>query len=126
MIEMMKIKVLTAMFAIATVFVLLPVRADAAADPVGTWKYTASEAPYEYSKGDMIITRDEGDLKGTLKVNYQTIGMRDVKMENNSVQFGVYIEGEYIRVSLDLDGDKFSGKASYSEGSVQLVGERVQ
>lgn len=122
---MMKTQVLTAMLAIAVAQLFFASQAYAA-DPTGTWKYDAKQAPYEYSKGDMIISEEDGKLSGTIKVNYQTITMRDVKLDNSTLTFGVYIEGEYVKITMELDGDRFKGTASYSEGSIPLEGVRAE
>lgn len=122
----MKKQIMTAFTAILFMLSMSIVDASAAVDPVGTWKYSAPDAPYEYSSGKIIVTKEDGELKGSIKIDYYTISAQDVKLENNTLSFGAYIEGEYIKIKIDLDGDKFAGKATYSEGTLPLSGERVK
>ena len=55
-----------------------------------------------------------------------TITAQDVKLEKSTLSFGAYIEGEYVQIKVDMSGDKFSGKATYSEGTLPVSGERVK
>jgi len=93
-------------------------------DVVGTWKYSAPDAPYEYSSGKIIIAQEGDKLTGTIKIDYYNIEAEDVKLEKNTLSFGAYIEGEYVQIKVNIDGKKFSGKATYSEGTLPLSGEK--
>jgi hypothetical protein len=95
-----------------------------ASDVVGTWKYNAPDAPYEYSSGKIIIAEEGSKLTGTIKIDYYSIEAEDVKFEKNILTFGAYIEGEYVQIKVDIDGKKFSGQATYSEGSLPVSGEK--
>ena len=37
------------------------VSAQKKVDPTGTWTYEATQAPYEYSSGDIVVTKDGKD-----------------------------------------------------------------
>ena len=109
---------------IAIVFGMTNIEAATAADAVGTWKYNAPDAPYEYSSGKIIIAKEDGKLTGTIKIDYYSIEAEDVKLDNNTLSFGAYIEGEYVQIKVDIDGKKFSGQATYSEGALPVSGEK--
>ena len=38
------------------------VSAQKKVDPTGTWTYEASAAPYEYSSGDIVVTKEAKDF----------------------------------------------------------------
>jgi len=90
----------------------------------GTWKYQAPDAPYEYSTGQLVFTQKDGKLEGIAKVNYGSMELEDLKVTGEKVSFTVYVEGEYVQISLTLKGDKLTGKAGYSEGSLDVSAKK--
>lgn len=95
-----------------------------AKDVVGTWNYDAPYAPYEYSKGKLIFTESGDKVEGKIKIGSYEIDMRNVKVEGEEVSFGAYVEGEYVSIKMKIDKKKFTGTASYSEGSIEVTGEK--
>jgi hypothetical protein len=92
--------------------------------PIGTWEYTVADVPYEYSAGVMVITKDKEGYKVVVKANYNTLTASEVKVNENNVNFSVYIEGGKVEVSLQVKDDVISGKASSAEGSFSLKGKK--
>ena len=92
--------------------------------PIGTWDYTVEDVPYEYSAGVLIITKDKEEYKVVVKVNYNTLTASEVKVNENTVNFSVYIEGEKVQVSLEVKDDVINGNANSTEGSFSLIGKR--
>jgi hypothetical protein len=95
-------------------------------DVVGTWDYTAPNAPYEYSKGQIIITKGEDKLEGNVNIDGYEMKLNSIKVEKNILTFSVYVEGEYVSVKITIDGDTFEGKASTSEGLIEVTGKRAE
>lgn len=95
-----------------------------AKDLVGTWNYEAPYAPYEYSTGKLIFTESGDKVEGKIKIGEYEIDMRNVKVEGENVSFGAYIEGEYVSLKIALKKNTFAGTASYSEGSLEVSGEK--
>lgn len=93
-------------------------------DVVGTWKYEAPYAPYEYSTGKLIFTEKAGKVEGKIKIGEYEIEMRNVKVEGTKVAFGAYVEGEYVSIKIEIKKKAFSGTAAYSEGSMEVTGEK--
>jgi hypothetical protein len=94
-------------------------------DPVGTWSYTANEAPYEYSSGDIVVSKEGKEYKVELKLGeYYKIKASSVDYKDNVLSFKVYVEGESVSVKTTLDADKHEGTASYSEGSLKISGKK--
>jgi len=98
--------------------------AEKAKDLVGTWNYEAPYAPYEYSTGKLIFTEAGDKVEGKIKIGEYEIDMRNVKVDGEKVSFGAYIEGEYVSLKITLKENTFSGTASYSEGSLEVSGEK--
>jgi hypothetical protein len=95
-------------------------------DVVGTWEYSAPNAPYEYSKGKIIITQGEDKLEGKVDIDGYEMKLNSIKVDDDVLSFSLYVEGEYVSVKLTIDGDSLEGKASTSEGLLEVTGKRVE
>ena len=95
-----------------------------AKDLVGTWNYEAPYAPYEYSTGKLIFAEAGDKVEGKIKIGEYEIDMRNVEVDGDNVKFGAYIEGEYVALKITLKKGTFTGTASYSEGSMEVTGEK--
>lgn len=101
------------------------VSAQKKVDPVGTWTYTADQAPFEYSTGDIVVAKEEKELEIEIQLGeYYKIKGSSVTYEKNVLAFKVYIEGESVSIKVTLEEEKFEGTASYSEGTIPVVGEK--
>jgi len=101
------------------------VNAMAKVDPVGTWSYTADEAPYEYSSGDIVVSKEGKELKVEIRLGeYYKIKASNVEYKDNVLSFKVYIEGESVTVKTTMEADKHAGTASYSEGTLKVSGKK--
>lgn len=91
---------------------------------VGTWQYSAPQADYQYRKGNIAFTMEGKELKAFVEVNGQKIQARELKISGNQASFNLYIEGEYIKVSLQREDKGLSGNAAYSGGKVSITGKK--
>ena len=99
------------------------VSAQKKVDPVGTWTYTADQAPYEYSTGDIVIEKEGKEYIVEIRLGeYYKIKASSVTYEKNVMAFKVYIEGESVTIKATMEADKFEGNASYSDGTIPVVG----
>ncbi|TCS90235.1 hypothetical protein EDD80_101434 [Anseongella ginsenosidimutans] len=90
----------------------------------GTWQYSAPSADYPYQNGKIIFSGEEKELKVVLETNGRKIEARNIKAAKNQVSFDLTIEGELIKVSLQVKDKKLTGTASYSGGEIALSGKR--
>ena len=89
--------------------------------PEGTWTFTAPDAPYEYSTGDIVISREGKELKGEFVFSeHYKLKVHDLKLEDDVLTFKAYIEGEVIYAKATITKDELKGKVSYSEGIVDI------
>lgn len=94
-------------------------------DPVGTWTYEADQAPYEYSSGDIIVSKEGKDLKVEIKLGeYYKVKANNVNYEKNVLSFNVYIEGETVSIKATMEEEKFVGEASYTDGTIPVTGKK--
>lgn len=101
------------------------VTAQKKVNPVGTWSYEAEYAPYEYSSGDIVVSKEGKEYQVELKLGeYYKIKASGVEYKDNVLSFKVYVEGESVSVKTTMDKDSHSGTASYSEGTLELSGKK--
>ena len=98
--------------------------AGKAKDFVGTWNYEAPYAPYEYSSGKLIFTETGDKVEGKIKIGEYEIDMRNVKVDGEKIEFGAYVEGEYIKCTATVKKNALTGTVSYSEGSMEVTAEK--
>ncbi len=101
------------------------VNAQKKVDPVGTWEYTADQAPYEYSSGDIVVSKEGKDLEVEIVLGeYYKVKGNDVTYEKNVLSFKVYIESESVSIEATMQKDSFEGKASYTDGTIPVTGKK--
>ncbi len=93
--------------------------------PIGTWTFSAPDAPYEYSTGDLVITKEGDELMGELVFSeYYKLKLHDLKFEDNVLSFKAYIEGDVIYAKNTITKDEMKGKVSYSEGTLDFSAKK--
>mgnify|MGYP001826092217 CR=1 FL=1 len=101
------------------------VNAQKKVDPVGTWSYEASQAPYEYSSGDIVIAKDGKDLSVQLVLGeYYKLNASNVKYDKNELSFDIFIEGETISVKSTVEKESMDGTASYTDGTIPITAKK--
>ena len=90
----------------------------------GTWAYSSPDAPYEYSKGDIIIKKAAGKYSAKIKFQYDNLETEDVKVDKNTVVIKFNIEGNSVKVTLKIKGDALTGVSETEEGNLQLTAKR--
>jgi hypothetical protein len=93
-------------------------------DPAGNWKFEAPYAPEGYTSGTLTVSLNESKYDAAMTftgIDYK-FKAENVKVANDSLTFSVYVEGNYVNLSLRVeDRAKMSGKAVYSEGVIPLA-----
>ncbi|TKG94546.1 hypothetical protein EYV94_11395 [Puteibacter caeruleilacunae] len=92
---------------------------------IGKWKYEVSEAPYEYSKGEIVFEKKEGKLVGKVILPYgDTMKLENIKVSGETVSFGVTIDYEYVGIKTKIAANKMTGKVNSPEGAMELKAEK--
>lgn len=100
------------------------INAEQQKNPAGQWKFEAPDAPEGFTSGTMIVSL-EGN-KNAVSMVFNGTGYKfngeKVKVENDSLFFSIYVEGDDVAVSLKMsDQTKMTGKAVYFQGSLPLT-----
>jgi hypothetical protein len=93
-------------------------------DPVGNWLFEAPYAPEGYRNGVINLVKTENKLSATMAFGSgeNKFTGDKVKIENDTISFTVYIEGQEVAVKLAfIEESKMTGKAVYTEGTVPLL-----
>lgn len=98
------------------------VSAQKKVDPTGTWTYKAADAPYEYSTGDIVITKEGKEYKVEIVLGeYYKVKGSNVTYEKNEISFTVYIESETVDIKGTVDKENLKGAASYTDGTIPIT-----
>ena len=98
------------------------VSAQKKVDPTGTWTYKAADAPYEYSTGDIVITKEGKEYKVEIVLGeYYKVKGSNVTYEKNEISFTVYIESESVNIKGVVDKENMNGTASYTDGTIPIT-----
>ena len=93
-------------------------------DPSGDWKFAAPYAPEGYTTGNITIGLAEKKFTVAISMpgsDYKING-ENVKFENDSLKFSVYIEGENVGVKMKMeDASRMTGSALSSQGEIPLT-----
>ena len=94
-------------------------------NPAGTWEYTAPNVAEGYTTGEMVIVKQEKGYGVTMVIseNYKAEA-NEVKYQDKSLKFSLYVEDELITIYGTFKKDKFTGKVSYSEGDFDITAVR--
>ena len=93
---------------------------------IGTWEYSAPDAPYEYQNGKMVFEMKEKTLTGYASIEGNKIDMENLVEKKGKVTCEAYIGGETVNFEMIFKKDTFSGKVSYSQGSLEITGTKVK
>ncbi len=89
---------------------------------LGYWNYTVANAPYEYSKGDLLINKEQEGFTVKIIVGAGSINAESVVVQGNEINFKVYVEGSLVSVTLKAESETISGTAVTPEGTMQIKG----
>ena len=90
-------------------------------DPTGTWTYEANQAPYEYSSGDIMVTKEGKEYSIKMVLGEYETTATNVVYEKNVLSFDVYVDIETVEIKLTVEKETMEGTASYSEGTIPIT-----
>ena len=91
---------------------------------LGEWEYAVPQAPYEYQKGVLVLSKEGKELKGEMVVGGYSIALEELVNVKTNVKAKVNIEGENVMFDLNFSKSTFAGTVSYSQGSMDITGSK--
>jgi len=113
----------------ALFFIIVSVSATASnpnKDLIGEWKFDVAQAPYEFQKGKLVIEQAEDQLEG--KVVFERsrdVSIREIGIEEEEITLMLYIQGERVQVTGNIEENKFVGYSKTSQGKMDFMAEKV-
>jgi hypothetical protein len=101
---------------------------EADKNPVGKWKFSIPDAPYEYNTGYIEIKKEEDKFTGVMKFHDADFGFPcgDVKLEDDKISFGMFVDGMDVFITMNFaEDDKLSGTVYHPDGEVFISASRV-
>jgi hypothetical protein len=127
----MKSKIIGIFTAFLFLFIIQVPAQDGAAkknSPVGNWKYEASYAPDGYNSGTIGVGYAEEKYTVSVLFTGSTFKLEgeQVKFEKDLLTCTVYVEGEYVKISVKPENNNtMAGTATYSGGQIPLTLTRI-
>ena len=100
------------------------VSAQKKVDPTGTWAYEASQAPYEYSTGDIVVAKEAKDFTVKMVLGEYEAETEKVVYDKNVLSFVVYVDTEAVEIKFTVEKESMEGTASYSEGTIPITAKK--
>ena len=96
-------------------------------DVVGTWSYKI-EVDYEVQTGTLVFKKEGKELTGeVVTADGLTIPMSNVEIrENNVLYFETEVEYTVMKISMTIEGEKYSGTISVDGQEVPVTGEKIE
>jgi hypothetical protein len=108
-----------------TVLLLVPAIIWAADNPVvGKWECVATDDQGQQSNWTLVVTEEDGKLKGTLSGDAGEFPIADAKLDGNMFSFKVVVNEVSYAVEGTLDGNKLDGKYKGPEANGTIKASR--
>lgn len=93
---------------------------------IGKWKYSVDTGS-EIWTGNFNFTENEGKISGKLITSDgTTLPFSKIECkEDNTVKLEIQTDNDVINISVKVEGDKFFGTGSSSQGEAPITGEKV-
>ncbi|TFH36439.1 MAG: hypothetical protein E4G95_05745 [Bacteroidia bacterium] len=101
---------------------------DEANTPVGKWKFSIPDAPYEYNNGYIEFKKEEEGYTGIMKFGESEYGFTcdGVQFKDEVISFGLFVDGMDVFITLNFpEPDKLSGTVLHPDGEVYISATRV-
>lgn len=87
---------------------------------MGTWNYTAEDAPFGFQTGKVIFYEEEGTAKAKIKIYGFTIETENLKIDGAKVSCTAEIEHEQISIKLEMIDNQLLGWVQFSDGGMSI------
>lgn len=88
---------------------------------LGTWNYTAKDAPFGFQTGKVIFYEEYETTKAKIKIYGFTIDTENLEIEGAKVSFTAEVEHEQISIKLEMKDNKLIGWVQFSDGGMSIV-----
>ena len=80
---------------------------------VGSWNFSAPDAPYGYQKGTCQIKKTGENLSAVFTISDTEMTVKEIKKESDTYKCNFYVDGTYVSLTFIQEGkNKLTGKAN--------------
>jgi len=87
---------------------------------IGTWNYTAKDAPFGFQSGKMIFYEEDGTKKAKIKIYGFTIATENLQIDGAKVSCTAEVEHEQISIKLEMKDNQLMGWIQFSDGGMAV------
>jgi hypothetical protein len=96
---------------------------DSHAVILGSWEYSTLNQGFNFQKGVVVFSIEEGQLKGNVTIGEEVIPMRNLIFEKDRVRAYIFVKGVQVDLYLKFDMDySFEGTVSNPSGYIKVMG----
>lgn len=96
---------------------------EAASKILGSWEYVAINQGFNFKKGIVVFSFEDGKLKGNVAIGDQVIPMRKLIFEDNKIRAYIFVNGVQVDLYLKFHLDySFEGTVSNPSGFFKVKG----
>ena len=93
---------------------------------LGSWEYSAENAPDQYKLGALSIFKENGEDNVFVQLDEKEVLGQNVRLQGNTISFEVTLEGVQFLVKLSAKGEALTGTYTYADGTFSIKGARVK
>ena len=71
---------------------------------VGSWNFSAPDAPYGYQKGTCQIKKTGENLSAVFTINDTEMTVKEIKKESDTYKCNFYVDGTYVSLTFIQEG----------------------
>ncbi len=93
---------------------------------LGKWNFTVSQAPWEYSRGDMLFEiKEDNVISGKMKfLNGAEVLIRNVKQKDENLTFDITTQGYVLNIVTKLRENEIKGFVKTPEGDLPFSAKK--
>lgn len=89
---------------------------------MGTWTYSAPDAPYGYEAGTVQFIKKDKKAVAHIEIGSSKLQGIEVTQKDKTLQFSIFVDGSDVIVYLEPKGkDQLIGKASVDGSEIKIV-----
>jgi hypothetical protein len=107
-------------------FLFMATSAKADSPVTGSWNFNVPQAPWEYSKGKMILENDADDkITGKIKFdNGREVRIAKITRTEGKYTFEFNVEGNRVKTVFTLKNNEMTGVVETSDGNIPFSAKK--
>ncbi len=118
-------KLILNLTAICLATVLFAFINDADKNLLGTWNFTAIDAPEGYDQGHIEFSEKDGKLQGEMVTENDSFEMENLRVVNDSIIYELKVQSTVLKGLLVTTKDSLSGKIITPMGDLTIKGHKL-